>query len=72
MKKFRAVILATVYLTWIFWPWMLGIVEAVRWFLHMPFFHQWEPDRIGMAVLWPLPAFVVFIFLVWVYSSATE
>ena len=72
MKKLRTAVLATVYVSWIFWPWLLGIVEAVRWFLRMPLLHQWDADRVAMAFIWPVPAFAVFLFLAWAYSAALE
>jgi hypothetical protein len=69
VKKTLDFVFVTAALSWLFWPWVLGIVEAARWFLHLPFIHQWDPDRFLMAFLWPLPALLVLVFLSWVYDS---
>lgn len=72
MKKVRDFTFLTICITWVFWPWLLGILEALRWFFRYALLLQWDPDRIGMAFLWPLPAFAVLLFLVNVYSSLSE
>lgn len=72
MKKVGDFTFLTACVIWVFWPWLLGILEALRWFFRYPFLLQWDPDRFGMAFLWPIPAVIVLVFLGWIYSALSE
>jgi len=53
----------------VFWPWMLGIGEFMCWFFHLTPIFVWDTDRIGTAVIYPLPAVLVVVGIMWAILS---
>lgn len=47
----------------IFWPWMVGIVDIVAWISvgHTVSFIPWQSNRGGAAAVWPFAWIILFI-----------
>ena len=69
MRRTWDILVATSFIALVFWPWCLGIVEAVRWFFHLSYLLSWDEQRVAMAVFWPGPALLVLVFLGWLYGE---
>lgn len=70
MTRFIEVLFIALSVGWIFWPWMLAIAEAFRWFFHFAPLFAWDENRIAAAMVWPVPALLVWVFFLWIFGEA--